>query len=337
MSDLIGPQRKPVDEDAPQALDPRDAQDRLVAAFGDGGQAEDGLTTGMAPGDDPDDDPDDDTDDGGLHDGAGDDGAATAEAGDNIVSLSEEEASAPDNPFAREAAAALFLRQLEALLFASPKPLSEAFLADRLAGADVPTLLEVLGKHYEHRGIQLRCVDQKWQFVTAPDVANVLVEHRTQERKLSRAALETLAIIAYHQPCSRADIEEVRGVAVAKGSLDQLLELGWVKIRGRREVPGRPLLYGTTSAFLENFGLEDLGHLPGMSDLKAAGLLDARLPPGFAVPTPKGEDDETEDPADLLADGEGPEFSAQFHDEADDEDDDSADLDLVEDEVTLDD
>ena len=239
-----------------------------------------------------------------------DEARETAEEGD-VVSLDGEEREAgDDNPFAREAAELETLRRLEAVLFASSKPLSEEALADRVPGADLPRQLEALQQHYERRGINLRKVNGAWQFVTAPDVAHVLVEHRTQQKKLSRAALETLAIIAYHQPCSRAEIEEVRGVAVAKGSLDQLLELGRIRPRGRREVPGRPVIYGTTPAFLEHFGLEALSHLPGLQDLKAAGLLDARLPPGFSVPTPRaGDDDEIPDEEG----GEtGPDFQVDF-------------------------
>ncbi|WP_370335277.1 SMC-Scp complex subunit ScpB [Parvularcula marina] len=227
-----------------------------------------------------------------------------------VVTLDGEEREEQENPFAREAADAEALRRLEAVLFASATPLTEAALEERVPGADLPRQLELLERHYDRRGVNLRKVNNAWQFVTAADVAHVLVEHRTQQRKLSRAALETLAIIAYHQPCSRAEIEEVRGVAVAKGSLDQLLELGWIRPRGRREVPGRPLIYGTTPAFLEHFGLEALSHLPGLSDLKAAGLLEARLPPGFEVPTPRADDaEEGEDPASL---GEDAEFHAEF-------------------------
>ena len=151
------------------------------------------------------------------------------------------------------------------------------------------------------------------------DVAHILDKERITPRRLSRAAMETLAIIAYHQPCTRADIEDVRGVQVAKGSLDQLLEIGWVKLRGkRRDVPGRPILYGTTDNFLQQFGLESVGDLPGLADLKAAGLLDARLPPGFSVPSPTDGDDE-EDEADI---GEEAEFAQDF---LADEDEESAD------------
>lgn len=198
---------------------------------------------------------------------------------------------------APELAEAERLRRIEALLFASPEPLSEAVIADRVPGEGLRRLLVELQKLYADRGVNLRQVGGRWQFVTAADCADVLVTHQESTRKLSRPALETLAIIAYHQPCSRADIEDIRGVAVSKGSLDQLIGLGWVKMRGRREAPGRPLLYGTTPAFLEHFDLEGLGDLPGLQDLKAQGLLEGQLPPGFDVPRPQDEDDEAEGPS----------------------------------------
>ena len=178
------------------------------------------------------------------------------------------------------------LRRIEALLFASQEPLSEALIADRVPGGPVKPLLEELAESYEDRGVNLRKVGGRWQFVTAEDCAEVLVTTQELTRKLSRPALETLAIIAYHQPCSRADIEDVRGVSVSKGSLDQLMQLGWVKMRGRRDAPGRPLLYGTTQAFLEHFDLTSVGDLPGLQDLKAQGLLEGTLPEGFDVPRP---------------------------------------------------
>lgn len=182
------------------------------------------------------------------------------------------------------------LRRIEALLFASPEPLSETVIADRVPGGPVKPLLEELSASYEDRGVNLRRVGGKWQFVTAEDCAEVLVTTQESTRKLSRPALETLAIIAYHQPCSRADIEDVRGVSVSKGSLDQLMQLGWVKMRGRRDAPGRPLLYGTTAAFLEHFDLTSVGDLPGLQDLKAQGLLEGTLPQGFDVPRPIDDD-----------------------------------------------
>lgn len=205
------------------------------------------------------------------------------------------------------------LRMAEALLFAAVEPLDLDAITARLpVGADVPTLLETLALHYENRGVVLSNAAGKYRFITAADVAHVLEKEKIEPRKLTRAALETLAIIAYHQPCTRADIEDVRGVAVSPGSLDQLMEIGWVRLRGRRRsAPGRPILYGTTQAFLEHFNLESIGDLPGMADLKAAGLLDARLPPGFVVPSPgdDGPDDDIEEA------GDETEFVTDFHDD----------------------
>ncbi len=206
-------------------------------------------------------------------------------------------------------------RLIEGLLFASPDALDEAAIAERLpAGADVSGVLEQLKQHYENRGVQLVKVAGRWRFQTAPDVAPILETRRVEPRKLSRAALETLAIIAYHQPCTRAEIEDIRGVVVSKGSLDQLLEIGWVRLKGRkRDAPGRPVLFATTPAFLEHFGLESVSDLPGLSDLKAAGLLDARLPPGFNVPTPADSGAENDDEDD--ENGESAVFSQDFLDE----------------------
>ncbi|MEO0879356.1 MAG: SMC-Scp complex subunit ScpB [Pseudomonadota bacterium] len=206
---------------------------------------------------------------------------------------------------------------IEAILFAASEPLDIKTIAARLPqGVDVRALLDVLAAHYENRGVHVSEVAGKWRFATAPDVSHILETERIEPRRLSRAALETLAIIAYHQPCTRADIEDVRGVAVSKGSLDQLLEIGWVRLRGRRkDAPGRPVLYGTTQSFLEHFGLAGADDLPGLADLKAAGLLDARLPPGFSVPTPSAGDgeDEGED-----EDGDGPDFAQDFMADGDD-------------------
>lgn len=221
-----------------------------------------------------------------------------------------EEAAAPA-PERTEEDLLAHMRMAEALVFAAAEPLDEKTIADRLpVGADIKTIMARLSEGYEGRGVTLENIDKKWRFVTAADVAHVLTKEQTAPRKLSRAALETLAIIAYHQPCTRADIEDVRGVQVAKGSLDQLLEIGWVRLRGkRRDAPGRPTLYGTSQAFLEHFGLESIQDLPGQADLKAAGLLDARLPPGFSVPAPsdadedeseEGLDDETEFATDFM-------------------------------------
>ncbi|MCB2113936.1 MAG: SMC-Scp complex subunit ScpB [Parvularculaceae bacterium] len=203
------------------------------------------------------------------------------------------------------------LRMAEALLFAAVEPLDEEAIAARLPeGADITTLIETLTLQYENRGVVLSKAAGKYRFVTAPDVAHVLEKEKIEPRKLTRAALETLAIIAYHQPCTRADIEDVRGVAVSPGSLDQLMEIGWIRMRGRRRTaPGRPILYGTTQSFLEHFNLESVTDLPGMADLKAAGLLDARLPPGFTIPAPSDEI-EGEDADD---DGDEAEFVTDFH------------------------
>jgi segregation and condensation protein B len=182
------------------------------------------------------------------------------------------------------------LRILEALLFAASEPLAEAALAERLpAGADVPGLLARLAEDYAARGVHLVRVAGKWMFRTAPDLGYLLSRGAPEPRKLSRAALETLAIIAYHQPVTRAEIEEVRGVSTSKGTLDVLMETGWVRLRGRRRTPGRPVTYGTTETFLIHFGLESIGDLPGLEELKGAGFLDARLPASFTVPVPSDD------------------------------------------------
>ncbi len=179
------------------------------------------------------------------------------------------------------------LRVLEALLFAASEPLDEASLAKHLgAKEDVKLLLEELQSLYSGRGVNLIRVAGKWAFRTAEDLSFLLEHYSVEQRKLSKAALETLAIIAYHQPVTRAEIEEIRGVSTSKGSLDVLLEAGWVRLRGRRRAPGRPVTYGTAEAFLEHFGFDSIRDLPGLAELKGAGLLDSNLPPGFAVPEP---------------------------------------------------
>lgn len=180
------------------------------------------------------------------------------------------------------------LRILEAVIFAAGEPQDEARLATYLkAGDNVAALLAELAQMYAGRGVGLVKVASKWAFRTAEDLSWVLERHSKLERRLSKAALETLAIVAYHQPVTRAEIEEVRGVTISKGTLDVLMEAGWVRPRGRRRAPGKPITYGTTERFLEHFGLEAVRDLPGLSDLKAAGLLDANLPPDFKVPEPK--------------------------------------------------
>ncbi len=189
------------------------------------------------------------------------------------------------------------LRMTEALLFAAAEPLDAKALATSLPdGADVSELVAELQRSYEGRGVNLVCVAGKWQFRTAPDLAFLLRKEQPEQRRLSRAAIETLAIIAYHQPVTRAEIEDIRGVMLSKGTLDVLMEIGWVKIRGRKRTPGRPVTFGTTDAFLVQFGLESVNHLPGVDELKAAGFLEAIPPSGFDVPNPTDELGPDEDP-----------------------------------------
>jgi segregation and condensation protein B len=192
------------------------------------------------------------------------------------------------------------LRILEALLFASAEPLSASELAPHLGeGVDTMPLLLELQKQYAPRGVHLVRRADKWAFRTAQDLSFLLLRETTDNKPLSRAALETLAIIAYHQPATRAEVEEVRGVATGKGTLDLLMEAGWIRMRGRRRTPGRPVTYGTTEAFLDHFGLESLADLPGLEELKGAGLLSGRLPPNMQIPLPfDGPLREDEDPLD---------------------------------------
>lgn len=201
-------------------------------------------------------------------------------------------------------------RQVEALLFAAAGPLSMEDLAKRLpANADVEAALAALSGRYEGRGVELACVAGRWRFQTAEDLAFLMTEEREEPRRLSKAAQETLAIIAYHQPVTRAEIEAVRGVQASRGTLDVLLELGLVRMRGRRRTPGRPVTYGTTDAFLEHYGLANLSDLPGMAEMKAAGLLSLDLPPDFSVPNPTALGAPDEDP---LEEGDTPEFHVDF-------------------------
>jgi segregation and condensation protein B len=179
------------------------------------------------------------------------------------------------------------LRILEALLFAAAEPLAEAYLASHLKpDDDVAAVLDELKGFYASRGINLVRVAGKWAFRTAEDLGFLLERHAVEERRLSRAALETMAIIAYHQPVTRAEIEEIRGVHTSKGTIDVLLETGWIRPRGRRRAPGKPITYGTTDAFLSHFQLDAVKDLPGLAELKGAGLLDSSLPPDFKVPEP---------------------------------------------------
>jgi segregation and condensation protein B len=201
-------------------------------------------------------------------------------------------------------------RMIEALLFAAAEPRSAADLASRLSeGADVGSALMALKALYAGRGVELACVADRWRFQTPADLAFLMTREREEPRRLTRAAQETLAIIAYHQPVTRADIEGIRGVQASRGTLDVLLELGLVRMRGRRRTPGRPVTYGTTDGFLEHYGLASLGDLPGAAEMKAAGLLDLDIPDGFSVPDPSKATGADEDP---LEDGERPEFLQDF-------------------------
>jgi len=197
------------------------------------------------------------------------------------------------------------LRILEAVLFAADEPLDEKALAGRLpAGADVHALLLQLQQDYASRGVNLVRVGGKWSLRTAGDLAWILTRETVVTKKLSRAAIETLAIVAYHQPVTRAEIEEIRGVTTSKGTLDVLLETGWIRLRGRRKAPGRPVTYGTTETFMSHFGLDALADLPGIDELKGAGLIDKSLPAGFSVPVPSDdpalrEDEDPLEPGDL--------------------------------------
>ncbi|MBV9550741.1 MAG: SMC-Scp complex subunit ScpB [Alphaproteobacteria bacterium] len=212
-----------------------------------------------------------------------------------MIETIETEMDAPVDPQA--GVNAEHLRMVEALLFAASEPLDEKALSTSLPeGADVPAILAALEAIYEKRGVNLCRIAGKYQFRTAADLAFLLRKEKPEQKRLSKAAIETLAIIAYHQPVTRAEIEDIRGVALSKGTLDTLIEVGWVKIRGRKRTPGRPVTYGTSEAFLVQFGLESVGHLPGLDELKAAGFLEAMPPSGFDVPNPSEALSADEDP-----------------------------------------
>jgi segregation and condensation protein B len=201
-------------------------------------------------------------------------------------------------------------RAVEALLFAAAGPLSIPDLARRLPeGADVASALRGLKARYDGRGVELAEVAGRWRFQTAGDLSWLMTEERQEPRRLSKAAQEILAIIAYHQPVTRAEMEQIRGVQTSRGSLDVLLELGLVRMRGRRRSPGRPVTYGTTDGFLEHYGLATLADLPGMAEMKAAGLLDLNMPSDFALPDPSRMDEGDEDP---LEPGDETEFHQDF-------------------------
>jgi segregation and condensation protein B len=195
------------------------------------------------------------------------------------------------------------MRMAEALVFASAEPVTEKALAARLPeGIDVPQVMAELQRSYEKRGVNLVRVADAWAFRTAGDLAFLMSRDAVQQKKLSRAALEVLAIVAYHQPVTRAEMEDIRGVETSKGTLDLLLETGWVRMRGRRRTPGRPVTYGTTESFLDHFGLAEIRDLPGMEELKGAGLLSTRMPSNFSMPQPPADPDELTEDEDPLTD-----------------------------------
>lgn len=205
------------------------------------------------------------------------------------------------------------LRKAEAVLFAAGEPISAETLGDLLPNdVSASDILMTLQEAYRHRGVNLVEVDSRWRFQTAPDLKDLFTEYKEEDRKLSAAALETLAIIAYCQPVTRAEIEDVRGVAVSKGTLDILLQAGWVRLRGRRKTPGRPVTYGTTSEFMEHFGLDSLDSLPGKSEFQAAGLLDSAIPANFEMPRPNESEAGDEDMIDLGPQEEEKEFHTDF-------------------------
>ena len=198
------------------------------------------------------------------------------------------------------------LRILEALLFAANEPLDAESLKARLPkGANLTKLLNLIKAQYESRGVNLVKTGNKWSFKTAIDLSPMMKKEKIVQRKLSKAATETLSIIAYHQPVTRAEVEDIRGVHFSPGTLDVLMELNWVRPIGRKKVPGRPIIYGTTERFLEYFNIEQISDLPGLEELKAAGLLESRLPPNLDIKEPKeidqsqiepfGEDEKIDD------------------------------------------
>jgi len=219
--------------------------------------------------------------------------------GDDLVDEMAADEQAPPQDRPEE------LRLIEALLFAAGEPLDEKTLRSRLPeGVDIAAAMRRLQAEYAPRGVNLMRIAGKWTFRTANDLAWLLARESVEPKKLSRAANETLAIIAYHQPVTRAEIEDIRGVMVSKGTIDVLMETGWIRPRGRRKAPGRPLTFGTTQGFLEHFGLEAIGDLPGLDELKGTGLLEGRMPAGFSVPLPSDdamlrEDEDPLEPGDL--------------------------------------
>ena len=216
------------------------------------------------------------------------------------AAVADDEAETPLRNPAERLHLAEAVRMAEAIVFASAEPVSEKQIGQRLPeGIDVPAAMAELQQIYARRGVNLVKVGDGWAFRTAGDLAFLMSRDSVQQKKLSRAALEVLAIIAYHQPVTRAEIEDIRGVETSKGTIDTLMETEWIRMRGRRRTPGRPVTYGTTEKFLDHFALEEIRDLPGMEELKGAGLLAARMPAGFSMPVPPSD-------ADLLTEDEDP-------------------------------
>ncbi len=204
-----------------------------------------------------------------------------------------------DEELGEEGETLRLVRMVEAIIFASAEPVAEKSIAALLPeGTNVKELIGEVQSAYTNRGVNLVRVGDAWAFRTADDLSFLLQKEAVVTRRLSKAALEVLAIIAYHQPVTRAEIEEVRGVITSKGTLDVLMETSWIRMRGRRKTPGRPVTYGTTPDFLDQFGLEQIRDLPGLDELKGSGLLQSQVPIAFSVPVPTDDDDleEDEDP-----------------------------------------
>lgn len=222
--------------------------------------------------------------------------------GDMVVEDGQDEAPALRNP-AERLHLAEAVRMAEAIVFASTEPVSDKQIAQRLPdGLDIAAVMAELQQVYARRGVNLVRVGDAWAFRTAGDLAFLMSRDTVQQRKLSRAALEVLAIVAYHQPVTRAEIEDIRGVETSKGTLDTLLETEWIRMRGRRRTPGRPVTYGTTDNFLDHFALEEIRDLPGMDELKGAGLLSNRMPANFSMPLPPSDPDLLGEDEDALTD-----------------------------------
>lgn len=222
---------------------------------------------------------------------------------DSIHNIDDDELELPAGNWNSAVSLSDALRMAEAILFASAEPVTEKALRERLpSGVDVAALLGELQEIYSKRGINLRQTGGAWAFRTAADLAFLMNREAVQQKKLSRAALEVLAIIAYHQPVTRAELEDIRGVETSKGTLDVLMETGWIKFRGRRRTPGRPITYGTTASFLDHFGLQEVRDLPGIDELRGAGLLSTRMPTNFSIPIPVNDPDELTEDEDPLTD-----------------------------------